>query len=83
MSFTPLLPAGVTIEIERAAEWAIAGAQLGTLVGEAAGSLAAAEVNENGSIKATIFQTEGTFTKQELHQDEEKKPGTWHWPERV
>lgn len=41
------------------------------------------EVNGDGTIKATIFQTEGTFTKQALCHDEEKKPGTWHWPERV
>jgi hypothetical protein len=39
--------------------------------------------DEDGSVKATIFQTEGTFTKQKLEQDEDKKPGTWHWPERV
>jgi hypothetical protein len=37
---------------------------------------------ESGDVKATIFQTEGTFTKQCLHHDEAKAPGTWHWPER-
>ena len=41
------------------------------------------EVNDDGTVKVTIFQTEGTFTKQALCQDEQKKPGTWHWPERV
>ena len=42
------------------------------------------EVNdrETEEVKATVFQTEGTFTKQCLYHDETRKPGTWHWPER-
>lgn len=43
------------------------------------------EVNDiaTENIKATIFQTEGAFTKQSLPHDEGRAPGTWHWPEQV
>lgn len=35
------------------------------------------------AIGVSVFNPKGMFFNQHIRHDEGKKPGTWHWPERV
>jgi len=38
---------------------------------------------ETGKVGLCVLNPTGQFFNRGLLQDETKKPGTWHWPERV
>lgn len=41
------------------------------------------EVVENDEILAAVFTLVGTTPQKASFDEDEKKPGTWHWPEQV
>lgn len=37
----------------------------------------------NGRVALCVLNPQGVFFDWDLHHNEDKSPGTWHWPERV